>query len=119
MNVPEQSASAPGSTTHGLTPSPPNNAGTNNNNTHSGSNGNNGPDATLSAGPGSVPPLSADSNTLSFSTSTDLMTDSSDFMNTDLDFANLVSMGDGFDFGLYLSELGDDTGDNGEVGMVP
>jgi hypothetical protein len=48
------------------------------------------------------------------------MTDSGDFLNTDLDFGSLVSMGDGgFDFGLYLAELGDDNGDNGEVGMVP
>lgn len=107
ISVPDQSASAPGSS-HGLTPSPPINTSTNTKET------------SMSNPPKSVSSLSTDPNSLSFGTNTDLMADPGDFLNADLDFSSLVSMGDGFDFGLYLAELGDDTGDNnGEIGIVP
>ena len=67
-----------------------------------------------------MPSLSADSNSLSFGTSADLATDAGfNLGDGDFDFGSLVNMGEGaFDFGLYLAELGDDNGDNGEV-IVP
>ena len=95
------------SSTHGLTPSPP----TPNDQT------------IVIQEPNSVPSLSADSNSLSFATSTDLATDGGfnlDGSTGDFDFSSLGGLGEvNFDFGLYLAELDGEGGEGGELGVVP
>ena len=59
--------------------------------------------------------MSNDSNALSFG-STDLKSDSGMF-DGDFDFGTLVNDTSlNFDFGQYLAEIGDDTGDGGDGG---
>lgn len=107
--IPIGSDSNHSSSTHGLTPSPPtpiDQAG-----------------PVQIQAPTSIPSLSAGSNSLSFSTSTDLATEEGfnlDPSSGDFDFTSLGGLGEvNFDFTMYLAELDGEGGEGGEMGVVP
>ena len=107
--------SAPNSVSHGLTPSPPGSKPTPSQQNDQGAS---------SQAPTSIPSLSTDSGALSYG-STEPTTDPGIF-GSDFDFDSLMNTGEGtfnldggFDFGQYLAELGDDSNDSGEIGLVP